>query len=134
MSRDYSRVATLGALIREGEGGHASIDLPPAARGEVAEAYRGRIAEFEKRPFWTVGEADYRPERGIDQLNGGEAFSYAIRHLRRVRLCYASIGCVPAQEGRGAPCPAPFLEGRRRPEQSEHTSRASRSAPTKFRG
>ncbi|WP_421738112.1 DEAD/DEAH box helicase family protein [Caulobacter sp.] len=52
-------------MIREGEGGHASIDLPPAARGEVAEAYRGRIAEFEKRPFWTVGEADYRPERGL---------------------------------------------------------------------
>lgn len=67
MAKDYSRVATLAALVSpDVRGGRASIDLPATARTAVAAKYRARIAELRKdRRFWALGEDQYRPEKGL---------------------------------------------------------------------
>jgi superfamily II DNA or RNA helicase len=67
VAKDYSRVATLDALTKpEGKGGRATVIVPnDALRAEVAEAYRARIAQLKKHAFWGLGEAEYRPDRGL---------------------------------------------------------------------
>lgn len=66
MAKDSSRVASLDALLRTGEkGGQATVIVPEALRGDVANGYRSLISKLEKHSFWTLGEDDYRPERGL---------------------------------------------------------------------
>jgi len=80
MAKDFSRIATLAALRGPGEGGRASISVPDEAEAAIAAAYRSRIADYGKQPFWSLGAGEYRPERGL-RLPQRRAVAFAQAYL-----------------------------------------------------